>query len=221
MGDTSALSRNVAQPHTAYSFAMDIRAAAAEDVDAVTETITLAFRDDPIWSVALERPDGKAEHTRRFWELYVEGALRHSTVFMADDASTVAVWLPPGATDLSEEQQNEVDDLIAASLSPERAHAYDELWERFETIHPESPPHMYLSLLATHPLYRGRGIGQQLLAANLAEFDAQGLPAYLESTNPANDHRYERAGFRPVGRIQAVLNDATATTMWRDVGGAS
>ncbi len=200
---------------------MDIRVAVAADVDAVTETITLAFSNDPIWSVALGRPDGGTDHCRRFWQLYVEGALRYSTVFLADDASTVAVWLPPGAIDLTAAQQDEVDELIAANLSPDHAHAYDVLWERFETIHPENPPHMYLSLLATHPDHRGRGIGQRLLAENLAAFDAEGLPAYLESTNPANDHRYERAGFRPIGRIQAVLDDATATTMWRDAGGAA
>ncbi|NEN05614.1 GNAT family N-acetyltransferase [Diaminobutyricibacter tongyongensis] len=195
---------------------MDFRVATAVDVDAVTETITLAFRDDPIWGVALVGADGGTAHCRRFWQLYVEGAVRYSTVFMADDASTVAVWLPPGAGDLTAEQQQEVDELIAANLSPEHARAYDVLWERFETSHPDGPPHMYLSLLATHPDHRGLGIGQQLLADNLAAFDADGLPAYLESTNPANDHRYERAGFRPIGRFQAVIDDATVTTMWRD-----
>ena len=59
MSATSVPSRNVARQHTAYSFAMDFRVAVAADVDAVTETITLAFRDDPIWSVALARPDGR------------------------------------------------------------------------------------------------------------------------------------------------------------------
>ena len=195
---------------------MTFRVAAAPDVDAVTETIALAFREDPIWGVALAGADGGTDHCRRFWQLYVEGAVRYSTVFMADDASTVAVWLPPGATDLTADQQREVDELIAANLSPERARAYAVLWERFETSHPEGPPHMYLSLLATHPEQRGRGIGQQLLAENLAAFDAEGLAAYLESTNPANNHRYERAGFRPIGRFQAVIDDAMVTTMWRD-----
>ena len=198
---------------------METRVAHPSDVDAVTDTITLAFRDDPIWSIALERPDGRTEHTRRFWQLFVEGAVRYSTVFLADDASTVAVWLPPGAKDLTDEQEVELDELIAANLAPAKVQAYRDLWDRFESAHPRTTPHMYLSLLATHPDFRGRGIGQQLLAENLAAFDAEGLPAYLESTNPANDHRYERAGFRPVGRIHAVLTDASATTMWREVGG--
>ncbi len=200
---------------------METRVAQPSDVDAITETITLAFRDDPIWSVALARPDGSIELARRFWQLFVEGAVGYSTVFMADDASTVAVWLPPGAKDLTDAQEAELDELIAANLEPAKVQAYNDLWARFEAAHPRTTPHMYLSLLATHPDFRGRGIGQHLLAQNLAAFDAQGLPAYLESTNPANDHRYERAGFRPVGHIRAILTDATATTMWREVGGPS
>lgn len=195
---------------------MRTRPAVAADVDAVTETIRLAFRDDPIWGPALQRPDGSTDHCTRFWRLYVEGALRYSTVFTADDASTVAVWIPPGGTDLTDEQEREADELLRASLEPAQAQACIDLWDRFEANHPHTTPHMYLSLLATHPDHRGRGIGQQLLARNLAAFDADGVPAYLESTNPANDHRYERVGFRPIGGFRAVLDDAPVTTMWRD-----
>jgi ribosomal protein S18 acetylase RimI-like enzyme len=213
MGDTSVLSRKA----TAYSFAMDFRVAVASDRDAVTETIMLAFRDDPIWGVALTGRDGATAHIRRFWEFFVDGALPHGTIHLGGDAATVAVWIPPGVPEMTPEQHDELDGLMAANLAPERARAFAELWERFESAHPEAPPHMYLSLLATHPDHRGRGIGQQLLAANLADFDAAGLPAYLESTNPANNHRYERAGFRPIGRFQAVIDDAPVTTMWRDV----
>jgi GNAT superfamily N-acetyltransferase len=74
-------------------------------------------------------------------------------------------------------------------------------------------------VLATHHEHRGRGIGQQLLAANLRGWDAQGIPAHLESTNPANDHRYERAGFLPVGGFDAVLANTRITMMWRPAGG--
>jgi hypothetical protein len=36
-----------------------------------------------------------------------------------------------------------------------------------------------------------------------ARVDAEGLPAYLESSNPRNISFYERHGFEVVGRIQA------------------
>lgn len=199
---------------------MDVRRATAQDVDAVTTTITLAFRDDPVWGPALVGADGGDDHLERFWRSFVEGAVAHETVSLCDgpdgEVATVAVWLPPGVDDLTPEQARELDALLAAALAPDRYAAYERLWTRFENAHPDDPPHMYLSLLATHPDHRGRGIGQQLLAHDLARLDVAGLPAYLESTNPANDHRYERAGFRAVGGFRAVLDDAPVTTMWRD-----
>ena len=81
---------------------MATRRATLNDVGPVTETLTLAFLHDPVWSVALARPDGSTAHHAAFWRLYVEGALRYSTVFMIDDASAVSVWVPPGGTELSD-----------------------------------------------------------------------------------------------------------------------
>ena len=191
------------------------RPATPEDIGPVTETLTLAFLHDPVWRVALATADGATDHHAAFWRPYVEGALRYSTVFMTEGGSAVSVWLPPGATELSDDGAEAVRQLVTARLAPDVARAIFELWDRFEANHPHDHPHAYLSLLATHPDHRGKGIGQHLLAEDLARWDAAGLPAYLESTNPGNDHRYERVGFRRVGRFQAVLDDAPISTMWR------
>ena len=199
---------------------MDTRIAGSDDVDAITSTIALAFRDDPVWGPALTAPDGSTGHLERFWRFFVEGAIPHRKVFLRHgqkgEAATVAVWLPPGVVELTEAQEALVDALMQHTLAPDRFAAYQLLWERFATSHPHETPHMYLSLLATHPDHRGRGIGQELLAENLQRFDAEGLPAYLESTNPANDHRYERAGFHRLGDFRSVIDGAAVTTMWRD-----
>ena len=57
-----------------------------------------------------------------------------------------------------------------------------------------------------------------LLADNLARVDAEGVPAYLESTNPANLDRYRSVGF--VDRKTFALPDGgpVVTTMWREPG---
>jgi len=191
------------------------RPATVEDLGLVTDTLTLAFLHDPVWSVALARPDGTTAHHAAYWRLYVEGAFRYSTVFMTDDASAVSVWIPPDGTELSNAGEQAVEQLVKATLERRAVRAMSELWERFAANHPHDEPHAYLSLLATHPDHRGRGIGQRLLADDLARWDAGGVPTFLESTNPGNDHRYERAGFRRLGRFRAVLDDAPISTMWR------
>jgi hypothetical protein len=56
-----------------------------------------------------------------------------------------------------------------------------------------------------------------LLADNLKLIDAKGMPAYLESTNPANNPRYERLGFVQVGEFLLPGKDGPpVATMWRE-----
>ena len=92
---------------------------------------------------------------------------------------------------------------------------YLELLTRFEAAHPRDEPHYYLSLLGTHPQHRGNGIGIALLEHVLALIDADGFPAYLESSNPANNHRYAAVGFEVVGEFSYPGGGPVVTTMWR------
>jgi ketosteroid isomerase-like protein len=55
-----------------------------------------------------------------------------------------------------------------------------------------------------------------LVAENLASVDAEGMPSYLESTNPENTPRYVRLGFRQVGEFTTPDGKRTVATMWRD-----
>ncbi len=188
------------------------------DLDLVTRTITLAFATDPVWSVALRRDDGATDHLEPYWRLFVEGAHRFGTVHVSDEGA-VSIWIPPGESELSDGQLEVFERLVAVALDPAGIDALHELFGRFEASRAGRPAHYYLSLLATHPDQRGKGVGQRLLAEDLAGWDGLGVPAYLESTNPANDHRYERAGFRADGGFRAVRDDAWISAMWRPVGG--
>ena len=89
-----------------------------------------------------------------------------------------------------------------------------EVFDRFEQLILETEPHFYLSLLGTHPDWRGQGLGMRLLSANLAHADKEGVPTYLESSNPANDQRYQRVGYRPVVSFELPRRSAV-TGMWR------
>jgi GNAT superfamily N-acetyltransferase len=199
---------------------VDIRTATARDIDRATATVTLAFATDPVWEVALRRGDGTVDHHRAYWRIFVAAAEEQENVWLLDDGAAVAVWIPPGGRELSDGAAAELDRFNEAVLGPDGAREMAELYERFELNHPIAPAHAYLSLLATHPDHRGRGLGQELLAANLRRWDALGVPAYLESTNPANDHRYARAGFVPHGGFRAVRDGAPITTMWRPASAA-
>jgi len=197
------------------------RLATTRDVDVVTRSITLAFATDPIWEPALRRADGRTDHHEPYWRRFVAAAVDQGTAFMTEGGEAVAIWVPPGGEELPPAGVDALDRFLDEHLETDAVAPMHTLYERFEASRAPLGPHYYLSLLATHPDHRGHGIGQQLLAANLASWDEAGAPAYLESTNPANDHRYARAGFRPIGGFEAVRDGAWVTAMWRDVGGST
>jgi GNAT superfamily N-acetyltransferase len=181
---------------------------------AVTETISLAFHDDPTWSWAFPDPVRRQEQYAVFWPFVVAGALRYPWVLMTNACEAAAVWIPPGGTEFAEEDEALVGPLLE-DLAGERAGEVMELLARFDAAHPHDEPHYYLSLLGTHPLHAGRGIGMTLLAESLARIDRERMPAYLESSNPANNHRYQRHGFEAIGEFYPPDSDIPVTTMWR------
>ena len=187
-----------------------------DDLEEVLSIITAAFAQDPLWSHALASADGGTEHHARFWRLFIEGAMPYSWVWLTEGGEATSVWIPPGGTELNEAQEEELGRL-ARQLLGRGAEPYFQLLESFDVAHPREDAHYYLSLLGTHPKHSGRGIGMDLLRHNLGVIDGEGLPAYLESSNPANNRRYESVGFRPTGQFSYPGGGPVVTTMWRAV----
>jgi GNAT superfamily N-acetyltransferase len=191
-----------------------VRRASAADVESVTSIVTLAFAGDPLWAHAMARPDGGTAHHGEFWRLFIEGALRYPCTWLTSGGEATSVWIPPGETEMTPEQEQRLADLATSHLGP-AAGDYLELVSRFDAAHPRAEPHCYLSLLAAHPEHRGKGIGMRLLAHDLERIDANHLPAYLESSNPANNRRYASVGFEAHGEFCYPGGGPVVTTMWR------
>jgi GNAT superfamily N-acetyltransferase len=188
---------------------VEVRLATERDVDGVTATLVAAFEADPLWSWAFPHK-GLAD----LWGLLVRSAMRYSLIRVADDYAAASVWISPGGTELTAEEEASLGPMFEARIGPRAAEVLA-LFERMERVHPAGPPHYYLSLLGTHPDHRGKGLGMALLAENLAEIDSEGMPAYLESSNPENDPRYERLGFVRAGEFERPDGGLTCSTMWR------
>jgi hypothetical protein len=190
------------------------REARSEDIPAATRTITSAFEADPVWGWALEgaEPVGVAA----WWSIVLaSGARRYSWLRVTDSCESVALWIPPDGTELTQEEEEEALGPIIASLGNARAELFPEILRRFEDSHPRQQAHFYLSLWGTHPDEQGGGFGGALIRENLAEIDGLHQPAYLESTNGANLERYERLGFERHGSFTLPADGPTVTTMWR------
>ena len=192
---------------------MPVRVATAADLDDLTALFTAAFENDPVWSWAF--PDSR--DLAQWWRFLVGSALRYPNVWVYGDCAAASVWIPPGGSELTEEEDQRVESLLTRLVGP-RVAAVMELLERFEASHPQERPHYYLSLLGIRPDHRGQGLGMGLLADNLALIDVEQVPTFLESSNPRNNPRYERLGYGRVGEFTTPDGEHPLATMWREPG---
>ncbi|MBT2527911.1 GNAT family N-acetyltransferase [Streptomyces sp. ISL-99] len=189
------------------------RVATHADTDAIVSTMTTAFFHDPLWGPAFPDEQQRAEQAAAMWRLYVTSALRYPWTLVTPGLEAAAVWIPPGGTELTPEEESGLEDLLAQSAGTEVAKAILAIYDQLEAAHPGEPCY-YLTLLGVHDDHRGKGLGMGLLAESLARIDALGAPSYLESSNPANIARYESVGFISRDEITTATGH-TVTTTWR------
>lgn len=194
------------------------REATHRDLESMLNTLVPAFAEDPVWGdwAFPDRPRSTLQR-RALFKLWLEGALQYSTVRVTTGCEAVAVWYPPAGTGSSPQEQRDLASMARALLH-ERADIFLQGSEMLEAAHPHDEPHYYLALIGTDVRHRGHGIGTALLRDNLAWIDAQGMPAYLESTHPKNIARYERLGFRKLGAIRLPDEGPLVERMWRPGG---
>ena len=193
---------------------LNARVAGSADVDAVVDTISLAFHNDPVWSWAFDDERKRPAAFQRWWRLFVESMWPQGFSWTTEQAEAVAVWAVPNGVELTRAAEASIPHVLEEFLGSRSAMVLEALLQ-FEDAHPHDEPHYYLSIVATHDDHRGQGIGEALLADNLQLVDARHFPAYLESSNPRNLARYERLGFRPIGDFVLAGTASTVTTMWR------
>lgn len=74
-------------------------------------------------------------------------------------------------------------------------------------------PRFYFAAVSAADQARGSGIGGALLRATLAECDATGMPAYLESSNLRNLRFYWRHSLRVLDELSLGRNAPSLTLM--------
>jgi GNAT superfamily N-acetyltransferase len=194
------------------------RVAGQDDLDAVAETLARAFYEDPVWSWAFRIPERGPEPLRAAWTFLASSALGYDWVWCTEGYAAASLWIPPGKPEIKPEEEDRFEAMLERLLGDGAARLFA-TWECFDRAHEIEllrQPYYYLSLLATHPDHAGNGFGIGLLADNLERIDAEGIPAYLESTNRANDRRYERLGFESCGEFELPEDGPNVVQMWRD-----
>ncbi|MGE0214627.1 GNAT family N-acetyltransferase [Mycolicibacterium sp.] len=196
---------------------IDVASARRSDVKELAGVLARAFFDDPVmkWMVPDDARRAKAL-PRMFATMIRHHFLANGAVTIARSSTEVgaaALWDPPGRWKQSprEELRMMPGFLLAMGRHVGRGLALTELMKKH---HPEEP-HWYLAVIGSDPGVRGTGFGQALMRARLDRADAEGAPAYLESSNPDNIPYYQRFGFEVTGEIKVPDGGPSLWPMWR------
>lgn len=174
-----------------------VRVAGVGEAENCIDTLRLAFGADPgvrwLYPEAHQYLAGFAGFAQGFGG----GAFAAGSAFYIDGHIGTALWLPPG---IGPDEAALLEHLDRTVRATDRS-AIFAAFAQMSDYHPDEP-HWYLPLIGVDPMLHGHGYGSRLLTHALARCDADGTPAYLESSNVRNIPLYERHGFRVLGTIR-------------------
>lgn len=174
-----------------------VRSIDGTQADAAFATITLAFGTDPAARWSWPRADDFLRNFPLASRAFGGKAFALGTAHEIAGFAGVALWLPPGTSSDEAALAGLFERTTSAAIQQDSS----QVFEQMAGFHPREP-HWFLPMIGVDPSRQGQGLGDRLMAHALTRVDADGLPAYLESSNPRNIPFYERHGFEALGKIQ-------------------
>ena len=190
-----------------------IRKMTVDDCPVVAAAMARAFFDDPLQTWALPDQSSRLSILEQVFALLSRySSVPHGESYTDASLACAAFWVPPGPFEMDRaaaEAMAPMLDLIAGAEARFRA-AEDTM-----RAHRPDAAHFYLQGLGTDPPRQGEGLASAAMQPVLARCDAEGIPAYLESTKERNVGFYARHGFSVVGCVDIPLDGPALWLMWR------
>jgi ribosomal protein S18 acetylase RimI-like enzyme len=176
----------------------------SDHAGAATATLAEAFWDDPLVQIAA--PDERTRRASGPWFVgrTIEYGLRWGEVWGNDDASAVAVWLPPESGAMTMRRMLRIGGgalplKIGARSSIRFLRAMSAIDRFHKLVH---GPHWYLMMIGTRKAHQRQGLGSALMTIGTSRADAAGVPCYLDSGTQSNVDFYAKRGFEVVGQTE-------------------
>ena len=191
---------------------VSVRPVRREDFEPLAAMLARAFYDDPVTAWFYPNDAKRLRHAQRFFAIRLRQLAPQGLIYTTDDLSGAVLWALP---DRWREDLRQAL-LLVPMLPVLLAHIVRSTRgvREIERHHPAAP-HYYLSVLGTEPGRQGEGVGSALLAPVLERCDADGVPAYLESSKESNVSFYARHGFDVTERME-LPGGPPLWLMWRE-----
>jgi GNAT superfamily N-acetyltransferase len=168
------------------------------DMEPLISVMVLAFAADPVARWMYRDPQRYLTYFGRFIRAFAGKAFSTGTAWCIDGHLGGALWLPPGV----EPDKDAIATILDESVPRDVTTDVNAMFAEMTTYRPRNP-HWYLPTIVIEPHLHRKGLGSTLLTQALSRCDREQMPAYLESSNPANAPFYQRLGFEALGIIRA------------------
>jgi GNAT superfamily N-acetyltransferase len=205
-----------AAPGTAPRVEGRVRVLARRDLDEAAVVLARSFDVEPGGRALFPDPQLRRRYLEIGGRMQIDAALPYATVYgleVEGRLAGIAVWQPPSTkprllgalASNGREVAAQTPALARAtphvlSLLPRHARDGARLVRARNRAAKRASRGRawYLAILATDPELQGQGVARRLLDHVLDRCDVDGLPAWLETTDPVNPPLYEHLGFRTV-----------------------
>lgn len=194
------------------------RRATRDDLPRIASTLGAAFSDHPWTRWTVSEPDHEAR-VAELQRLSVEHvALPHGAVWVDDEVTAVAAFLPPVLPALPDAVAERVgalqgDDGLARQAAADAAVAAraTEIPDDTRAVCSQA---WVLVTVGVHPDHRGEGLGSAVVDAGLAHLDESSASCTLQTSDERTVPFYERLGFA-VTTVTEVPGGPTVWSMLR------
>lgn len=170
-------------------------------IDKAAKMLARAFKNDS--EVVHYFPD-EADRYKLLpmYHLVLKYGLNHGETYTTSpELEGIAVWLPPGETDLSMWKMIKCGAWsLPFTMRINFLYKYLNSLSNVKSSHHKNAasPHWYLFMIGVDPEYHGKGFASRLINPMLERIDREHLPCYLETTEKIYVPMYEHFGFKIV-----------------------
>ncbi|GAA4642940.1 GNAT family N-acetyltransferase [Pontixanthobacter gangjinensis] len=168
------------------------------DADAISETLALAFFDDPVFQWLFPDSTGRKQRMDAMFKLMFHYDVKHGYIRKSPDCHATSFWRSPGTAEIP---TLSVIPMLIPLLAIYRS-SFGKMLNLTNAIKhnlPKGRPFYYVHFVGVRPDDQHQGWGTAMMKDGIAKADAEGVAVYLETALESNVTFYQHLGFTVTG----------------------